>query len=311
MEPVKDIRIKEQDINKIIKQLLKSGGFTAKKFSQGVDILEMMQKDNCIKFLSFPACIVATGVRGVIRDLVKEGLFDAIITTTGTLDHDLARIWRDYYHGDFFMDDRELHKKGINRLGNILIPNESYGKILEEKLQPIFEEIYKDVKEISGYEMIWKIGELLRNERGAKNSIIHWACENNVPVFVPGFFDGAFGSQIWLFWQNHRNFRINLLEDEQKLSDIVFDSEKTGALIVGGGISKHHTLWWNQFKNGLDYAVYITTAQEYDGSLSGARLREAISWGKVGEMAKQVTIEGEATLILPFMIWALLKRIER
>ena len=51
--------------------------------------------------------------------------------------------------------------------------------------------------------------------------------------------------------------------------------------MVGGGISKHHTFWWNQFRGGLDYAVYITTGPEWDGSLSGAPVEEGISWGKV------------------------------
>jgi len=80
-------------------------------------------------------------------------------------------------------------------------------------------------------------------------------------------------------------------------------------LIIGGGISKHHTIWWNQFREGLDYSVYITTAFEYDGSLSGARVREAISWGKVKEDARFVTIESDATLVLPFMIATLKKRL--
>ena len=71
--------------------------------------------------------------------------------------------------------------------------------------------------------------------------------------------------------------------------------------MIGGGISKHHVIWWNQFKGGLDYAVYITTATQYDGSLSGARLTEAVSWGKVKEEAKYVTIDGDATIILPIM----------
>ncbi|MCD6108021.1 MAG: deoxyhypusine synthase family protein, partial [Thermoplasmata archaeon] len=100
---------------------------------------------------------------------------------------------------------------------------------------------------------------------------------------------------------------INLFKDEQDLADIVFTAEKTGALMIGGGISKHHTIWWNQFRDGLDYAVYITTAVEYDGSLSGARTREAVSWGKVNERAKYVTIEGDATVILPLLAAAILK----
>jgi deoxyhypusine synthase len=80
--------------------------------------------------------------------------------------------------------------------------------------------------------------------------------------------------------------------------------------MIGGGISKHHTLWWNQFRDGLDYALYITTAQEFDGSLSGALVREAISWGKVAKDAKQATIHAEATTILPFLFSALLSRLK-
>ena len=56
----------------------------------------------------------------------------------------------------------------------------------------------------------------------------------------------------------------------------------------------------------MDYAIYITTAVEWDGSLSGARVREAISWGKVKETAKHVTIEGDATVILPLIVAALI-----
>ena len=72
-----------------------------------------------------------------------------------------------------------------------------------------------------------------------------------------------------------------MVGDANLLSGLIFKAEKSGAFMIGGGISKHHTLWWNQYREGLDYAFYITTAQEFDGSLSGALVREAISWGKV------------------------------
>jgi deoxyhypusine synthase len=91
----------------------------------------------------------------------------------------------------------------------------------------------------------------------------------------------------------------------------VFDAEKSGALIVGGGISKHHTIWWNQFKDGLDYVVYISTAVEWDGSLSGARPREAVSWGKISEKAKRTMIEGDATIIMPIMMSSLLEQMNK
>jgi deoxyhypusine synthase len=111
---------------------------------------------------------------------------------------------------------------------------------------------------------------------------------------------------MWLFQQRHREFKIDILSDETKLADLAYGARKTGGLMIGGGISKHHTMWWNQFRGGLDYAVYMTTASEWDGSLSGAPVREAISWGKINTKAKQTTIHGEATTLLPFMYAALL-----
>ena len=308
---VKDVTLKKNmKTNDLVKELYKSGGFTAKNLAIGVDILENMIKDKtCVKFLSFPACIISTGTRGVIKELVKNKLVDVIITTCGTLDHDLARLWKNYYHGTFMADDKELHKKGINRLGNIFIPNECYGIILEKKMRPILDKLYKTKKTWSTRDIIWEFGRHLEKEKNKEESIIFWAYKNSIPIFVPGVTDGAFGSQIWMYYQEHRDFNIDLLKDEQDLSDIVFEAKKTGALILGGGISKHHTIWWNQYKDGLDYAVYVTTADEYDGSLSGAQTREAVSWGKIKEKSKNITINGDITVLLPLMISALLDRI--
>jgi deoxyhypusine synthase len=244
----------------------------------------------------------------VIIELVKRKLVDAVITTCGTLDHDLARIWKDYYHGSFLMDDAELHRQGVNRLGNILVPNESYGIILEQKMQPILEKLWRDgdQKEFSTKEIIWEFGKQLKDE----GSILYWCAKNEIPIYVPGITDGAFGSQLWMFTQKYKDFKINLFRDEGELADIIWTAKRTGALMIGGGISKHHTIWWNQYRGGLDYVVFITTAQEYDGSLSGAQAREGISWGKVREDARQLTIEGDATVLLPLMIAAVLERIK-
>ncbi len=306
MEKVKDFEIKKgKTADEIVKQMRESGGFTAKNLSVGVDILEAMLKDKeALNFLSFPACIIATGTRGIIREMLKRKWFSLVVTTCGTLDHDLARCYRDYYQGDFFMDDSQLHKKGISRIGNILVPNESYGEIIEEKMIRFLNEIYSEGKrELATYELCWEIGKRLN-----ENSLLYWCWKNGIPVIVPGITDGAVGYQLWQFSQDH-DLKVNVLKDEKLLSDTVWSAKKSGALIVGGGISKHHVLWWNLFKRGLDYAVYVTTAVEYDGSLSGARPREAVSWGKIREKAKMTTIEADATVVLPLIFAALLERV--
>ncbi len=129
-----------------------------------------------------------------------------------------------------------------------------------------------------------------------------------MPIIVPGVTDSAFGTDLFIYAETHR-FEINPLLDMKLASEKVFESHHTGAIILGGGISKHHTLWWNQFKDGLTYAVAITTASEYDGSLSGARLHEAITWGKIKPNAKNVTVDGDATVLFPIMIAELYTRL--
>lgn len=300
MKKVTDMKItKDTTLSELIQEYEKSGGFTSKKIAEGTSIMGDILKCD-IRFLSFPAAIISTGTRGIIKELARKKMFDIVITTCGTLDHDFARCFQDYYHGSFEADDIQLYKKGINRLGNIFIPNKSYGEIIENKLQPMLADMYaKGARRLSTYEFCWEIGSRIDN----KDSILYWAAKNKIPAIIPGITDGAFGFQIAMFMQDHKDFMIDVFKDEHYLLDRMFGSkQKSGALILGGGISKHHVIWWNQFKDGLDCAVYITTAVEHDGSLSGARMREAISWGKMKEKARHVTIEGDVTALLPLLV---------
>jgi deoxyhypusine synthase len=302
--PVRDIKLSRgMAVAELIDAMGSVGGFSAQHMVDGINIIKKMVEDKrSFNFLSFPADIVSTGVRGVLASAVKY--FDAIITTGGTLDHDIARAHGGKYSlGSFNADDSQLHRIGVYRLGNIFIENKEYGKKLEDSFMTIMDDIYRSEdykKEYTPSELTFEFGKRIKDN----GSIIRQAYLNNVPVFNPGILDGAFGTQLSIFSQNH-DFKLNLIKDELKLSDIAFDNKVTGAVMVGGGISKHHVIWWNQFKGGLDYAVYITTATQFDGSLSGARLTEAVSWGKIKEAAKYTTIDGDATIILPIIFSAL------
>ena len=297
LEPVKDINPRKMKTREIIGQYKESGGFTSNLIAKADEILKQIKQKETHFFLSFPACITSTGTRGAIKELVKTDQVDTIITTCGTLDHDLARTWKEYYQGSFNLNDKELKDLEIQRLGNVLIPEECYGPVIEEKLQPMLKEINKKHEELSTNTLVREIGRRIDNE----DSLLHWIAEKNVNTYIPGITDGAVGTQIWTYQQN-KDFNVNVWKDEEELSEIVFEEKDTSALMIGGGISKHHLIWWNQFKEGLDRAVYITTAPEWDGSLSGARLKEAISWKKLKKESKHVTIPGEATAILPILI---------
>ena len=299
-----------KDITSMVAGMGSGGGFMARNlFDVAETLASMCDREGCTKFLTFPAAIMATGTRGVIIDMVRAGMVDVIVTTCGTLDHDISRTLADYYQGSFEMDDARPRHEGYHRLGNVLVPLDNYGPLIEKRMQALLARVYdRGGRSMTTEELSAEIGKDL----GSSKSLLYWAQRKHVPVFVPGITDGAVGSQIWLFAESHRDFRIDLIGDERRLSDITSEAKETGALVLGGGISKHHVIWWNQFRGGLDWACYITTASEFDGSLSGAHLREAISWGKVKEKAKQASLYAEVTTVLPLIVsYALAKRKRR
>ena len=311
--PVEDYDFSRvSDVRTLIDQMGRAGGFTASKLSRARDILSKAisksDSDGNLNWLSFPACLCATGTRGFFVEALKRRAYNVVVTTCGTLDHDIARAFRDYFHGDFSLDDIALGREGLNRLGNVVIPNECYGEILERVLLPWLNEIEDERKAkdstnpwrgFGSVELCWAIGDRIEDE----SSLLYWAAKNRIPMVIPGITDGSIGSQLFMHRQRSPDFMVDVLADEQILSDLIWTASESHGLMIGGGISKHHVIWWNQFRedSGMDSAVSITTAPEYDGSLSGARLKEAISWGKIRPEAEQIVVEGEASLILPLL----------
>jgi deoxyhypusine synthase len=299
-EPVHDYVVSyDMKVCDLVERFRDAHGFMAGHVYLASKILaEMLQDRDTTRIISFTGNIVATGLRGVLAQLIREGWFHAVITTCGAVDHDVARsTGGKYYRGDWSYDDSLLRVASIHRLGNILIPVESYGLAVEKFARHLLEELAKQKKKWSVSELLFEAGKRINDE----NSILRAAYERGVPIFVPGIYDGAFGSQV-VFNHYALGLELDLISDEKKIIELVTSAHKLGALIIGGGISKHHTIWWAQLKEGLDYAVYITTAVEYDGSLSGAHPREAISWGKIKPQAKSVVVYGDATVILPLVV---------
>jgi len=258
-----------------------------------------------LRIISFTANLVSTGLRSIFAQLIRERVFNVVFTTCGTLDHDIARsMGGRYLKGVFLADDAELYEKGYHRLGNIFIPLGDYGPKVEEFVMKLAERASEKKENWPLYEFLWEAGSLIDDV----NSILKAASESKTPIFVPGWPDGAFGTSTFMARQKGYKVNIDYFSDMQKLAEIFFKEQSSFALIVGGGISKHHTIWWSQFMEGLDNVIYVTTAVEYDGSLSGAHPREAVSWGKVKSTASKTVIYGDATIIIPVLSYVLLKK---
>lgn len=282
-------------------------GIQATHLSQADEILEtIVNKKECTFFLAFTSNIISSGLREIISQLISISKPSVIITTAGAIEEDIMKSLGSFELGSFQADDKELRKKGINRIGNIFVSSENYVS-LENFIQPLLKDIYSRKKTISVNELIKEISLKIKDE----NSFLFSALNSGTEIFCPAITDGAIGVQIYLFKQKNPDFCIDVSEDMKKLADITLMSKETGALIIGGGLAKHHTIGVNLLRDGLDYAVYISTATEHDASLSGAFPKEAISWGKLQQNSKHVLVNDEASISLPLLVLSLNEKLNK
>ena len=199
--------------------------------------------------------------------------------------------------GKFNSDDTSLHEKGINRVGNLHINNESYMKF-EDLISTIISELYKKKPRWAVSELLREIGLKLKDE----NSFLYQAAKNNIPVYCPAITDGALGFHLYLFQQNHKDFIIDVIQDFGNIMLSISQDDKKGIISLGGSISKHHAILASLLNGGLDYAVYMTTASSKSGSMSGATTEEAKSWGKIKDDSDAATVIGDVSITFPLMM---------
>lgn len=305
-EEASGIAIRGYDFNKgvdyseIVKSF-SSTGFQASNLNKAIEITKKMISDEAFIFLGYTSNMVSSGLRDIFRYLVQHKKVNVIVTTGGGIEEDIIKCLGTFTLGDFRASGIELRKKGINRIGNIYAANNRYIEF-EEFVQPILSELYEEQKEKgivhTPSDIIWKLGEKVNDEK----SIYYWAWKNKIRIFCPTITDGALGDNIYFFKFKHNDFIIDVAEDTKRLNDATIGLKKSGVLVLGAGVVKHSILNANMLRNGADYAVYVNTAQEYDGSDSGALPEEAISWGKILPNAESVKVLADATIVFPLLV---------
>ncbi|MCS6783826.1 MAG: deoxyhypusine synthase [Candidatus Caldarchaeum sp.] len=303
---VEDLTLsRDVSVAQLLEMMSRMGGFMGEHLGRAYLLLkEMVTDTKSLRMISFTGNVVSTGLRGVLVEMLRRKWFDLVFTTCGAVDHDIARTRSDYRSGSFDADDWELAEKNVHRLGNVFIDQNSYGATVEKEVKQLMEKIEEN-HPLSFSTLMHMLGKQLDSEK----SFLYWCWKRDIPVIVPGVYDGAFGYQLWLQGKT-KHLKIDYRMDLDLVNDLMWSRGRKAGLVVGGGISKHHLLWWSQFGGeGLDYAVYISTADEYDGSLSGARPREAVSWHKISPKARHVFVKADATAVLPFLVMGLVQEI--
>jgi deoxyhypusine synthase len=274
-------------------------GFQATQLAEAIDIAKRMQEENATVYLTFTSNIISSGLRETVAYLVREGYVDVLITTSGSLTEDVIKTAKPFKMGEWEADEAELRERGINRLGNIYVPSDRY-IWLEEYLYDFFDDFFAEEKVRTPTEFAKELGETLDDE----DSVLKQAADNDVPVYCPALTDAEVGNFLYYYRQGYdKDVGIEILDDYDSLIENGLLADTTGLIAVGGGVPKHHAIMTNLFRGGADYAIYISTGMEGDGSLSGAPPTEAVSWGKIKSDERNYTqIQAEATLALPLLV---------
>ncbi|KZW03823.1 Deoxyhypusine synthase [Exidia glandulosa HHB12029] len=302
-------------------------GFQATSLGRAIDIVNKMRKwrlsdepmaddepepyndpavrvaTKCTVMLGYTSNLISSGLREVILHLVKHKHVSAIVTTAGGIEEDFIKCLGKTYLADFNLDGASLRKRGLNRIGNLLVPNDNYCKF-EDWVIPILDKL---LEEQTSAGTIWTPSSVIRRlgqEINNEESVYYWAYKNNIPVFCPALTDGSLGDMIYFHSFRNPGLVIDIVRDIRALNDISLNSKKAGMIILGGGVCKHQIANAMLMRNGADYSVYINTGQEFDGSDSGARPDEAVSWGKIRAGAEAVKVFADATLVFPLLVAA-------
>ncbi|OIW27662.1 Deoxyhypusine synthase [Coniochaeta ligniaria NRRL 30616] len=294
---------------------MKHMGFQATSVGEAIRIINDMRAwrdpetgEKTTIFLGYTSNMISSGLRGIFRWLVEHKHVSAIVSTAGGIEEDFIKCLGDTYLSSFSANGADLRKKGLNRIGNLVVPNDNYCAF-EDWVVPILDKMLEEQEASKGTEneINWtpsKVIHRLGKEINDARSVYYWAYKNDIPVFCPALTDGSLGDMLYFhtFKTSPQQLKIDIVEDIRRINTMAVRAKRAGMIILGGGVIKHHIANACLMRNGAESAVYINTAQEFDGSDAGARPEEAISWGKIKLDGDHVKVYVEATTCFPLIV---------
>ncbi len=288
-----------KSVSSFIEQMLNVGVLGAGRLARAARIFkQMITDDKCFTFLSMSGPMVPGGLRIAVSQLVEKGLIDAIVTSGANIVHDLLEAYGGaHYRVPSGINDEQLRSEGMGRVADIFIYEQDF-ETFEEKIYAFLDSLPSEsMSGMSPSEFLHTIGMTLTD----KSSILYQAARKNVPIFSPGLMDSMLGFHLFTY-STAKSFSLDFVKDLRVLAELINSAEKTGAMMLGGGLTKHFTMGSTILKGGLDYAVQITLDRPEGGSLSGAPLKEGVSWQKIQVEANYETVIGDATILFPLIV---------
>eukprot|EP01063_Lacrimia_lanifica_P017695 TRINITY_DN24720_c0_g1_i1.p1 TRINITY_DN24720_c0_g1~~TRINITY_DN24720_c0_g1_i1.p1 ORF type:complete len:366 (+),score=134.48 TRINITY_DN24720_c0_g1_i1:75-1172(+) len=253
-------------------------------------------------FLGVTSALMLSGVREAVAWLCKHGMVQTVVTPGGGLDWDIARtlVPQHITVGEYNNGEGMRH-------GNVQVDS-CVKDVVVGFVDAVLCEMVKGGETVfTPSEIIRAMGRRLQGEERGETSVLGWCEKNAIPIYSPSIVDGYCGDAIFAFNKKRKAageapVRVDLVEDVKGMNKEAMRSNRTGMIILGGGLVKHHICNANLMRNGANHSVFIGTGQEFDGSDAGARPDEAISWGKIRPGTKPIKIYTDANVAFPLLV---------
>ena len=288
-----------KEIHSFLDAMNKVGVLGAGRIGRTTEIVRRMFKDpECFTFLSMSGPMVPGGLRNVVSHLVNSGKIDAIVTSGANIVHDLVEAYGGaHYRVPTGKDDYELREAGMGRIADIYVKEEDFEKF-EKGIYAFLDTLPEEkMTTLAPSEFLTELGHTINDDA----SILKQAAEKGVPIFSPGLMDSMLGFHLYTY-STTKKLSLDFVKDLRILGEIVTQTKKTGAIMLGGGLTKHFTMGSTILKGGLNMAVQITLDRPEGGSLGGAPLVEGVSWQKMQSDSNFETVIGDATILFPLVI---------
>ncbi|NWF95341.1 MAG: deoxyhypusine synthase family protein [Candidatus Thorarchaeota archaeon] len=305
MQRVKHIKCADSaTIPELVSAMREVGVLGAGRLGRAAAIVhEMFSDPDCFTYLSLSGPMIPGGLRYIVSRLIADGFVDALVTSGANIVHDLIEAYGGgHYRVPTRKTESELREAGMGRIGDIIVKEGDF-ETFEKRVYAFLDGLTERQRTgLAPSEFIAALGASIEDSE----SVVRQAYLKNVPVFSPGLMDSMLGFHMYTY-STMKPLSLDFVKDLRILGEIITSVKKTGAIMLGGGLTKHFTMGSTILKGGLDLAVQITMDRPEAGSLSGAPLAEGVSWQKIQCEARYETVIGDATVLFPLLILGCLK----
>lgn len=297
------------DIGDLV-DVFEGSGFNGRKLGEAAKLYSRMIREDATICLTVSGAMTPVGFGGIIKTLIERGFVDWIITTGANVYHEDHFAWGlPVKQGSFHVDDMRLYENEIVRIRDVFI---KFYETLEAEDQ-IIQKIGAGMtdKPFTTAEFCNMMGRIsAENAKHPERSFVTAAYKHDVPVYISTMKDSSLALNLAVHRLRGKGYNLDFVREIIEQAAILYDSEKSGILELGGGVPKNTAQQTGPLLDqilrrgdgGQDYIIQVTDARPDTGGLSGATLQEGKSWGKIQNAHQgMVTVYADATIAFPVL----------